>query len=504
MSLQIVPSLPWPKTPLANSYWVVPGKLLAGEYPGAATLAGTTERLHALLEAGVTLFIDLTEEDEAPEYAHLLIYAAGAEEINHVRYAIGDHGTPDAPHVMLNILDTIETHLAQSGVVYVHCRAGIGRTGTVIGCYLMRQGMDGDASLDRLNELWCESERSRAWPSIPETAAQTEYIKHWHTVDPKLVSQRRDGAAKLDRYIGALIGMAIGEALGAMVVVDPLATATLPTSSSLVRELSGGGPHNVPRGAWLAETAMTCCLAESLLASKGSNPEDQMQRYLAWQRDGKNSSSGVALNVPGEVRKALAQWQWTHKPIAGSHDPANRDAHTLARTLAVVLYFADHPARGLLEAAEAARTTLQAPLALDSNRVFAAALIDALSGTEKEVLLSMKQSETSQELRRNKLKPQVTQIIDGWWRGPAPPARTGSDVISVLNTVLWAFHISEDFKEGVALASNLTGNPTSSGAAFGALAGAYYGVQGIPQDWRRTILQSQALIDLAERMAQRM
>lgn len=503
MSSQTIQSVPWPKVPLPNSYWVVPGRLLAGECPGTATLAATTERLHALLAAGVTLFVDLTEEGEVSEYSHLLMYAAGAEEIHHVRYSIDDHKIPDSPHVMLNILDTIDAHLAKNKIAYVHCRAGIGRTGTVMGCFLQRQGLDGDASLDRLNELWCESERSRSWPHIPETEEQIEYVKKWHTLDPKLVAQRANGAGKMDRYIGAMIGMAVGEALGAMVTVDMQATATLPTPNSLIRELSSGGPHNVPRGAWLADTAMCCCLAESLLACRGSMAQDQMERYLSWQRDGKFSNTGAALNVPAEVRKALAQWQWTHKPIAGSHDPNNRDAHALARTLAVVLYFADSPARALLEAAEAARTTLQAPLALDANRVFATVLLDAINGTEKDSLLTMKQSDAAHELRRNKLKPQLTQTIDGWWRGPAPPARTGSDVLSVLNTALWAFHLSEDFREGVALASNLSGNPTSSGAVFGALAGAYYGVQGIPQEWRRAILHSDALINLAERLAQR-
>src|SRR5512138_1495941 len=142
MPPQSSPSVPWPKVPLPNSYWVIPGRLLAGEYPGTATLATTTERLHALLAAGVTLFVDLTEEGESPEYSHLLMYAAGAEEIHHVRYPVDDHEVPESPHVMLNILDTIDAHLAKNRVAYVHCRAGIGRTGTVMGCFLARQGLD--------------------------------------------------------------------------------------------------------------------------------------------------------------------------------------------------------------------------------------------------------------------------------------------------------------------------------------------------------------------------
>jgi ADP-ribosylglycohydrolase len=494
---------PAQKAPLPNSYWVVPGRLLAGEHPGGGSLATTTQRLHALLSAGVTLFIDLTEEGEVADYSHLLIYASGAEPINYVRHAIGDHGVPDSPQVMQNILEAIDVHLSQQGVVYVHCRAGIGRTGTAIGCYLVRLGLHGEAGLDRLNELWCESERSKAWPSVPETEAQIDYVRKWQSTDPKITTQQAQTSAKVDRFMGAVLGMAIGEALGATVALDPLATASMPGAAGFVRELASGGPHNVPRGAWLSNTAMSWALAESYLACNRGLPEDQMERYLEWQRDGKYSSTGVPLDVPADVRKALAQWQWTRKPIAGSHDPENRDAHALARTLAVALYYEESPARALLEAAEAARTTIQAPVTLDANRVYVTLLLDALSGVEKDALLSLKQSDNAQQLRRNKLKPPVMQTIDGWWRGPAAPARTGRDVLAVLSTALWAFDRTDDFREGLVLAANLCGNPTCAGAVFGALAGAFYGMQRIPQEWRSALLQTQPLNDLANRLANR-
>lgn len=491
------------KAPLPNSYWVVPGQLLAGEHPGGGSLAATTQRLHALLSAGVTLFIDLTEEGEISDYSHLLMYAAGAEPINYVRHSIGDHDVPESPQLMQNILEAIDIHLSQQGVVYVHCRAGIGRTGTVIGCYLVRLGLAGEAGLDRLNELWCESERSKSWPSVPETEAQIDYVRKWNTTDPKLTSQQEQTSARLDRFAGSLLGMAIGEALGATIALDPLATASMPSGASMVRELASGGPHNIPRGGWLSNTAMTWALAESYLACNRGLPEDQMERYLQWQRDGKYSSTATALDVPGDVRKALAQWQWTRKPVAGSHDPENRDAHALARTLAVALYYEDSPARAMVEAAEAARTTIQAPVVLDANRVFVTMLLDALTGINKDSLLSLKQSDNAQQLRRNKLKPPVTQTIDGWWRGPAAPARTGRDVLAVLSTVLWAFDRTDDFREGLITAANLCGNPTCAGAAFGALAGAYYGVGKIPREWRSAVLQHKELNELAARLANR-
>jgi ADP-ribosylglycohydrolase len=461
-------------------------------------LAETTGRLQKLLAAGVTLFVDLTAEGELAGYRNLFDYVQGEKVIQHVRHRIKDHDIPDSPQTMLQILDAIDAHAANNGIAYVHCRAGIGRTGTAVGCYLVRTGLAADAALDRLNELWIECERSHSWPSVPETEEQMEFVRKWVTYDPKINKKHAASSAKFDSYAGALLGMAIGDALGSLVVYSP--TSPDGAAVALVSDLVAGGPLDLPRGAWLADTVMTRCLAESLLACKMSNPEDQMQRYLAWQRDGKNASTGMPLNVPAEVGKALAQWQWSRKPIAGSHDPANRDAHALARTLAAVLYFASEPSRALLEAGEVARTTLQSPVVLDASRAYAVLLLDALSKIDKETLVSLKRSDNAQLLRRNRLKAPVSQVMDGWWRGPAPPARRTRDVLAVLSTALWAFEQTTNYRDGVLLAINSSANASSSGAVCGALAGAYYGLQAIPKEWRSAVLQSTELVDLAQRL----
>jgi ADP-ribosylglycohydrolase len=504
MSAQPALKHPAPQSVLPNSYWVVPGRLLAGEHPGAHTLSDTTDRLQALLFAGVTLFVDLSEADEAPSYSQLLMYAAGAVPINHVRHAFSDHAVPESPQAMQDILDAIDLHLAQQGVVYVHCRSGIGRTATVIGCYFARLGMSGDEALERLNEVWAESERSHTTARVPKTQVQIEYIRNWPSLDPKFDAQQLQKSTKLDRYTGALLGMAIGEALGGLITVDPNAVAAVPTKDmNLVRALNKGGLYNLPSGAWLSNTAMCWSLAESLLACKGHNPDDQMQHYLDWQRNGKYASTDVPFDVPEDVNKALSQWQWTHKPNAGSTNPEHRDAHALARTLAVAMYFTDSAARAQLEAAESARTTLQSPVALDANRAFVTLLCDVFQGVDKETLLTLKQSANAKLLRANRVQRPILQTIDGWWRGPVPPARVESDVVAVLNTALWAFDRTDDFREGLVLAANLSGNPVCSGAVFGALAGAYYGVRRIPQEWRTALLKAQPLSELAARLAMR-
>ncbi len=160
--------------PVDNCYWVVPGQLLAGEYPGAMDAAFARTKIGALLEAGITTFIDLTrEEDGLLPYTHLL------QGATHERFPIRDYSVPDSPADMVAILDAIDGHLQQGRMVYVHCWGGVGRTGVVVGCWLARHGYEGVAALDRLRELWRQCPKSAQRVS-PETEEQEQYIVNWN------------------------------------------------------------------------------------------------------------------------------------------------------------------------------------------------------------------------------------------------------------------------------------------------------------------------------------
>ncbi|MBP7693828.1 MAG: dual specificity protein phosphatase family protein [Anaerolineales bacterium] len=177
----------WPR-PFSNCYWVEPGRLLAGEYPGAPAADQARHKLRALLLAGLTDFVDLTEADEPLRpYAELLQTEAASLglAVTHTRLAVPDMGVPAAAAQMTRILDTLDHALAAGRRAYVHCWGGVGRTGTVVGCYLVRRGAAGDTALAQIAAWWRTVPKSAWHPASPETAAQRAYVRGWREPAPR-------------------------------------------------------------------------------------------------------------------------------------------------------------------------------------------------------------------------------------------------------------------------------------------------------------------------------
>jgi hypothetical protein len=175
-----------PPPPLAHSYWVEPARLLAGEHPCAVQGIARARRVQLLVAAGVRAFIDLTEEGEQPDYQGLL-----PGGVRYHRLSIPDHSVPHTPERMREILDTLAREHRRKGAVYVHCRAGWGRTGTAIGCWLRERGFGPQAALDELNRLWRQNARSAVWEYVPETSAQERYILDWKVVEAARAPAKR-------------------------------------------------------------------------------------------------------------------------------------------------------------------------------------------------------------------------------------------------------------------------------------------------------------------------
>ena len=167
--------------PSPNSYWVRPGHFAAGEYPGAKDPREAAGKLKTLFDVGINHLIDLTEQGE------LKPYVAVAEEearrrgltIGYERHPIVDVSVPRSPEQMAAILDAIDAAQNDGRTVYVHCFGGVGRTGTVVGCWLVRHGHTGDAALGRIAEWWQGVEKVQRKPDSPETSEQRAYVRNW-------------------------------------------------------------------------------------------------------------------------------------------------------------------------------------------------------------------------------------------------------------------------------------------------------------------------------------
>lgn len=166
--------------PISNSYWLPGERILAGEYPGAQDPRATEARLEQFLDAGVTSFIDLTSPGELAPYEPVLRQLASRRGLDarYHRMPIGDLSVPSPEH-MCRILDLIESEHTAGRTVYVHCWGGVGRTGTVVGCRLVRDGLDGKAALAKLAELWRTVEKCDWCPDSPETDEQRAFVRNW-------------------------------------------------------------------------------------------------------------------------------------------------------------------------------------------------------------------------------------------------------------------------------------------------------------------------------------
>lgn len=494
----------FPPTPLPNSFWIEPGRLLAGEYPGAPSEEETVERLQALTEAGVTFFLNLTQPDELPSYHPTLpqlrrdLAPAGQERLPlvHRNMPLEDHGLPESAEMMQEILDQLEGALKEGHLVYVHCRAGIGRTNLVVGCWMRRQGMTGAAAIKALNRLWKANARSASWKRVPEFN-QEMYVLSWNgSPDAAAATPAPTRARKISassRYLGALVGMACGDMLGAVVEgrkggeFEPL------------NDMPDGDTARLPLGAWTDDTAMALCLAHSLLDKQGLDPNDLAERLWLWHQEGLLSSTGEALRKRAAVSKALATARWSEKPFSGSHDPKQWEPESISRAGVAALFWRHSPQDALAFAVDASRVTHQSPGILDACRYYAALMLVALNGTPKQDL-ALEAWRVLSKHHLNPLKSQIATLAQSAILPTNAPRDGSHPAASALHRVLWVLSETDNYRDGLLRVVNLGGDSDVQGALFGQLAGALYGIDAIPKAWRAALLRR----DLLETTAQRL
>lgn len=292
------------------------------------------------------------------------------------------------------------------------------------------------------------------------------------------------------RYLGALLGLAAGDAVGTTVEFSPRG------SFKPVTGMTGGGPFQLKPGEWTDDTSMALCLAESLITKNAFNPADQMARYLNWWQWGYLSSTGTCFDIGMTVRTALDKFADTGEPYSGDTSPRTAGNGSLMRLAPVVLFAYPDIDTAIQLAADSSRTTHGAAEAVESCQLFAALLCSALAGARKENLLA--------SISYSPTEPKLKELATGNFiaREESQIRGTGYCVDS-LEASLWCFFNTGSFEEAVLRAANLGDDADTTAAITGQIAGAYYGVEAIPPAWLAPLALRCDIEEMASKLLER-
>lgn len=300
-----------------------------------------------------------------------------------------------------------------------------------------------------------------------------------------------------DRFRGCLLGLAAGDALGATLEFKH------PGTFEPIDEMLGGGLFNLEPGQWTDDTSMALCLATSLVEC-GFDARDQMKRYTRWYSDGYLSSTGECFDIGNVTCNAIVQFRDTGEPYAGSTDPNTAGNGSLMRLAPVPMFYAHDAAKAIEQSGKSSRTTHGADEAVDACRYYGGLLVAALQGEAKKTILSPHYCPIQGFWRRHALAKNVDTVASGSFTHNEPPEIEGTGyVVKALEAALWAFHRSFSFRDGALLAVNLGNDADTTGAIYGQLAGAHYGMNAIPFEWRSQLAMGAEIELLADRLFER-
>lgn len=294
-----------------------------------------------------------------------------------------------------------------------------------------------------------------------------------------------------DRFIGSLLGLATGDALGAPVEFFKRG------EFEHVSEMIGGGKFSLQPGVWTDDTAMTLCLADSLLEKDGFDARDQMEKYWQWYLNGYRSCTGVAIGVGSTVQHALVLFQAKPErdPFIGLSGFQAQGNGSLMRMAPAALFFSHDTEQAIFWSGESSRVTHGSPMCIDSCRYMSALICGALEEKNKTELRKIVPSNLCDEIRTIAELPfeqiSINQI------------KSGGYVLDTLTAALWAFFMTDTFEEGLIRAVNLGDDSDTVGAIYGQLAGVYYGIEAIPHRWLEKLQKREEIEAIGQALFER-
>ena len=437
-----------------------PGKVQQGAMSGSWNRDLGLD-LDAIADWGAVAVLTLVEDHELTT---LKVTDMGdqvcARHMDWLHLPIPDFSVPDAAfeqHWEV-VAPDLMNRLRAGFDVLVHCKGGLGRAGTIAARLKIGMGVPPAQAVKAVRAVR---------PGAIETNAQLEHV----LAQMELPEPEPDtsAAAIRDRAMGAFLGLAVGDAVGT--------TLEFKTRNSYpaLTDMIGGGPFGLKPGQWTDDTAMALALADSLAKAPALDEKDLMQRFVDWHAHGTYSCTGHCFDIGITTRRALARWQKTGDPFAGSTDPMSAGNGSLMRLAPVAIRHFDSRAMLRDVAARQSRTTHAAPEAVDACVAYAEVLADAIAGAKRSEVLRH---------RNEGYAGKIAPIMAGSWRGKARgDIRASGYVAHALEASVWSVAHTGGYRGAVLLAANLGEDADTTGAITGQLAGALYGAAGIPTDW---------------------
>jgi ADP-ribosyl-[dinitrogen reductase] hydrolase len=290
--------------------------------------------------------------------------------------------------------------------------------------------------------------------------------------------------ALTDRAVGALLGLAVGDAIGTTLEF------TKRDAVPPVTDMVGGGPFALKPGQWTDDTAMALALANSLIQWNDFNPRDCIRRFVDWYRKGDYSCTGTCFDIGIATSSALRRFEANGEPFAGSTDPNNAGNGSLMRLSPVAIWGASRSDAELAQVArEQSRLTHGAAECIAACEGYALLTARAIRGTSPEEILAPLDIDAP---------PRIAEVLAGSWRGKSRNQISSSGyVVDSLEAALWCVAQGNSFEETILLAANLGDDADTVAAITGQLAGALYGASGIPEPWRQRLAWADEIEGLA-------
>lgn len=378
---------------------------------------------------------------------------------------------PAFEHAWVTVGAQLRARLQNGFNVFIHCKGGLGRAGTVAARILAELNVNPREAISAVRAVR---------PGAIETAEQEHYVLR--QASTRAVMPDTSDAAIRDRAVGALLGLAIGDAVGT--------TLEFKTRDSypMLTDMVGGGPFGLKPGQWTDDTAMALALADSLLVGKDLDEADLLGRFVEWQEIGTYSCTGRCFDIGTITSQGLRRWRQTGSVVAGSnHDQAGNGS--LMRLAPVAVRFWRDRAKLRDIAARQSRTTHGAYEAVDACIAYAEALADAIEGRPMTEVL---------RARTDPFAGRIGDIMAGSWRGKhRDTVKASGYVAHSLEASLWSVGRTSSFKDAVLLAANLGEDADTTAAIAGQLGGALYGAVALPETWRARVAWSDRITTVA-------